>query len=363
MAVATHRVEIVPVVLEPHPNADSLSLVKIYGWQVCTKSADWDNVQTEWAEGVGEHKLGAYIQPDSIVDVTRPEFSWLKRSPEDEKPHRVKVIRLRKLLSQGLLIPAPDGAQLGDDVAEQLGVRHYEPPTQEELDARQGGASASAEAYTGPTVWVPKYDIESMYRYLRCFTAGEPVYVSEKIHGQNSKFMFDGERMWAGTRKEWVKPGMGSPWKVLETHPWIEGFCRNNPMCILFGEIYGWVQVLRYGALPGEYWFRAFDVLEGVNYWDAEHFLLNFNEDQRVPLIEYGTPFDFEHLKAVAEGNTTLPVVGNTNPPDKKGKSPVPNIREGVVVRPVVERADYHLGRVVLKLVSNNYLETVSEPE
>src|SRR5208337_3314188 len=118
MAEATHRVEIVPVVLEPHPNADSLSIVKIYGWQVCTKSADWDNVQTEWAEGVGEHKLGAYIQPDSIVDVTRPEFSWLARTPDDVKPHRVRVIRLRKLLSQGLLIPAPDGARLGDDVAE-----------------------------------------------------------------------------------------------------------------------------------------------------------------------------------------------------------------------------------------------------
>ena len=353
MAVATHRVEVVPVVLEKHPNADSLSIVKIYDWQVVTKTADWEGVS-----------LAAYVQPDSIVDVTRPEFAWLARTPDDTRPHRVRVIRLRKVLSQGLLVPAPAGSQVGDDVAELLGVRHYEPPTQEELDARSGGGqSASAEAYSGPTVWVPKYDIESMYRYARCFTAGEPVYVSEKIHGENGKFMFDGERMWAGTRKEWKKPGMGIPWVILGKQPWIEDFCREYPMRILFGENYGWVQVLRYGHLPGEYTFRAFDVLDGVNYWNVNQFRKTLYEPTwRVP--DYGdVEFDLERLKAVAEGMTTLDVVGNTNPPDKKGKNPIPNIREGIVVRPLEERVDYHLGRVILKLVSNTYLETVQEPE
>ena len=64
MAIATHRVEVIPVHLEPHPDADTLSIVKIYDWQVVTKTADW----TEGA-------LGAYIQPDSLVDVTRPELT------------------------------------------------------------------------------------------------------------------------------------------------------------------------------------------------------------------------------------------------------------------------------------------------
>jgi len=353
MGVSTHVVEVVPVVLEPHPNADSLSLVKIYGWQVCTKTADWQPGQ-----------LGAYIQPDSIVDVTRPEFSWLARNPEDVKPHRVRVIRLRKSLSQGLLIPAPEGAKVGDDVAEILGVRHYEPPTQEELDNVRG-PSNSAEAYTGPQLWVPKYDIESMYRYVKLFTPGELVYVSEKLHGQNAKFMFDGDRMWAGTRKEWVKPGMGTPWKVLADNPWVVGFCHDNPLRILFGEIFGWVQALRYGALPGEYWFRAFDVLDGTTYWNPTRFRDAIIPDRRVP--DFGVmPFDFEALKLLAEGNTTLPVVGNTNKPDKKGKNPIPNIREGIVVKPLEERNHFDLpsdGRVILKLVSNTYLETVDERE
>ena len=351
MATDTHKVEIVPVVLEPHPNADTLSIVHVYNWQVVTKTADWDGIPL----------VGAYIQPESLVDVTRPEFSWLKRSPDDQKPHKVRVIRLRQVLSQGLLIPAPPGFQIGDDAAEFLGVRHYEPPTQEELDARQGGReSCSAEVYTGPQVWIPKYDIESAYRYASVFTQGEPVYVTEKIHGENTKFMFDGNRMWAGTHQEWKKPGFGSPWAVLKDTPWIEDFCRAYPMRVLCGETYGWVQTLRYGAMPGEYWFRAFDILCSTGYWSLKSFLPIFRECEIVP--DFGIiPFDFETLKALAEGETTLPVVGNTNKRGKDGKTPIPNLREGVVVRPLEERQDPKLGRVILKFVSNNYLELVKD--
>ncbi|HEV2172653.1 MAG TPA: RNA ligase family protein [Nitrospira sp.] len=362
MAVNTHKVEIVPVRLEKHPDAETLSLVHVYGWQVVTKTADWLALPPVNAEAVAQGEspvwLGAYVQPDSIVDVTRPEFSFLRRSPEDGKPHRVRVIRLRKALSQGLLLPAPEGAQLGDDVAEQLGVRHYEPPTQEELEH---GGSHHAESYTGPQIWVPHYDVESMYRYVQAFREGELVDVSEKIHGQNTKFMFDGERMWAGTRREWVKPDMGSPWVVLNTHPWIEDFCHAHPLCILFGETYGWVQVLRYGAWPNEYWFRAFDVLEGTQYWSVSKFRKEIPQSSRVP--DWGiVEFDFERLKELAEGDTMLEVTGNTNKQGKGGK-PIANMREGIVVRPLEERYEHDLGRVILKLVSNTYLETVKEPE
>jgi RNA ligase (TIGR02306 family) len=352
--MSTHPVEVIPVILEPHPEADTLSIVRIYNWQVITKTADWNNIPL----------VGAYIPPDSLVDVTRPEFSWLKRTPEDEKPHRVRVIRLRGVLSQGLLLPAPEGAQIGDDVADQLGVRHYNPPTQEQLDARSGGAeSTSAEAYTGPIMWMPPYEIKSMYRYASAFRQDELVLVTEKLHGENAKFMFDGTRMWAGTHNEWKKPGMGTPWIVLKENPWIEAFCSANPMQVLIGEIFGWVQALRYGALPGDFWFRAFDIFDGSspstsNYWDVDRLHSAVDSKNLVP--DFGTmPFDFKALQFFAEGPTTIPVVGNTNKPDKKGKQPIPNIREGLVIRPMRERTDHKLGRVILKLVSNNYLEKV----
>ena len=50
------QVEIVPVILEPHPFADSLSIVKIYNYTVCVRTEDWK-----------DKSIGAYIPPDSVV--------------------------------------------------------------------------------------------------------------------------------------------------------------------------------------------------------------------------------------------------------------------------------------------------------
>jgi len=50
------QVEVVPVVLEPHPDADMLSIVKVYGYTVCVRTVDWQ-----------DKTIGAYIPPDSVV--------------------------------------------------------------------------------------------------------------------------------------------------------------------------------------------------------------------------------------------------------------------------------------------------------
>src|SRR3990167_2192296 len=110
MADSTHKVEIVPIKLEPHPNADKLSLVKIHGYTCVVNTNDW----------AGKDEA-AYVCPDSLVDTKRPEFAFLGDRP------RITVRRFRGIFSQGLLVPAPEGSQIGDDVAEQLGVTKYEP--------------------------------------------------------------------------------------------------------------------------------------------------------------------------------------------------------------------------------------------
>ena len=56
-SIIAHKVEVVPVVLEPHGNADSLSVVKVFdGYTCCVRTQDW----------IGIDKA-AYIPPDSIV--------------------------------------------------------------------------------------------------------------------------------------------------------------------------------------------------------------------------------------------------------------------------------------------------------
>lgn len=38
--LSTHRVEVVPVALERHPNADQLSIAQIYGFSCVVRTAD-----------------------------------------------------------------------------------------------------------------------------------------------------------------------------------------------------------------------------------------------------------------------------------------------------------------------------------
>jgi hypothetical protein len=61
-----------------------------------------------------------------------------------------------------------------------------------------------------------------------------------------------------------------------------------------------------------------------------------------VPVLHIG-PFDSAMVKALADGKSTVP--GATN------------MREGVVIEPLVERRERGLGRVQLKIVSNAFLE------
>ena len=61
--------------------------------------------------------------------------------------------------------------------------------------------------------------------------------------------------------------------------------------------------------------------------------------------VQVTVPYDFDTICAMAEGPTLVKHA-------KEG-----TIREGVVVSPIEERTDPHLGRVKLKVVSGAYLE------
>lgn len=321
MAIGTHKVEVVPVQLEPHPNADSLSIVRIFDFTVCVRTADWQGVN-----------IGAYIQPDSVVPDTE-QFAFLKRTEDDTKSLRIRVKKLRGVISMGMLIPAPEGSAIGDDVAERIDVEHYEPA----MKLVDGETEAAPSHF-----YAPKYDIESIYRYSRLFEPGEMVCVTEKIHGANSRFCFDGERMWTGSRGEWKKSGMSTWSECLKQNPWIEEWCRANPMKVIYGEMFGRVQSLRYGANGAQFFFRAFDVMSGTSWLNAEEFAAIVPEVNRVPLLGI-VPFDFEQLKQMAEGQSLIPGADH--------------IREGIVIRPMIERQCDAIGRVQLKMVSNAYLE------
>lgn len=329
-ANSTHVVEVVPVTLEPHPNADSLSIVRVFsGYVAIVRTADWLGVD-----------CGAYVPPDSVVPATGP-FEFLGQ----HRPlHRIKCVRLRGVMSHGLLVHAPEGAQIGDNVADALGVTHYVPPMKGEPGVGRG---PSAEAIPAPPgVVAYKYDLEAWRRYGRAFVEGESVLISEKVHGANARYTYSAtaDAMFCSSRTEWKARSAGNVWwRVLAATPAIEAWCRAHPDDVLYGEAYGAVQDLRYGCAPGEVRFAAFDILRRGEWVDARDIraeLAQYNVPL-VPLIYHG-PYDAALIEALADGPSLIPGADH--------------VREGVVVKPERERRDDHFGRVALKLVSAEYL-------
>jgi RNA ligase (TIGR02306 family) len=386
MGVDTHKVEVVPVVLEKHPDADKLSVVKVYNFTCVVNTADWQGVTQ-----------AAYVQPDSVMPDTK-EYRYLKNTstlrkmreavdaqlalePESDlariaydeavndiearitdntKYLRITVRKLRGVISMGMLVPAPEGSKIGDDVAEILGITHYEPPTMDQIEGSRKHAGDDV-APAPPMIYAPKYDVESVYKYADCFDAGEMVYVSEKLDGQNGRYvstmgprykevspggsvkMLEDYTFHAGSRTEWkLEIGGSNWWRAIEQNPWIKEWMITNPERVMYGEVYGWVAALKYGAKQGQLFFRAFDILDGMEYIDAEQFIVTVPEEFRAPSLGV-MPFDFEKLQALADGPSLI-----------KGAN---HMREGIVIKPLKERKHWKLGRVMLKMVSNAYLE------
>lgn len=178
---STHKVEVVPVRLEKHPNADKLSIVKAFGYQVCTGTAEWQTRTPDFVEADGTPVwLGAYVPPDSLVPTDRVEFAFLKAEAKDGYA-RIKAKRLRQVVSFGLLVPAPAGSREGDDVADILGVKHYEPPLEMEKGAKH--FAMGGETAPGPNIYTVKYDLDAFRRYHHVFQPGELVVVTEKLDG------------------------------------------------------------------------------------------------------------------------------------------------------------------------------------
>ncbi|NOT56521.1 MAG: hypothetical protein HOP18_18130 [Deltaproteobacteria bacterium] len=316
---STHKVEIVPVVLEPHPNADTLSIVRIFaGYTCCVRTTDWEG-----------KTLGAYIPPDSVVDSSRPEFAFLAGH------ERIRVKKLRGIVSMGLLIPAPPGAQLGDDVAASLGVTHYEPPMP---------MSTAGDTEPPPAGYHPAFDIDSLRRYANVFEPGEPVWITEKIHGTSARYCWHAGRMYCGSRTEWKREDDKIVWWLaLRATPQIAAFCEAHPDITVYAEVYGPVQDLKYGTGKNEVRIAVFDLLRESQWIDPKEAREIGKDLPWVPLIHEAFPFDLAKVLQEAEGPSLVPGANH--------------VREGIVVKPLTERTHPEVGRVCLKIVGNGYLE------
>ena len=359
--MSTHEVLVVKVEnIRNHPNADSLEFIDVYAYQCIVRK--------------GLYKLGdliAFIQPDTLVPLARPEFSFLDKGKGREF-ERIALHRFRGERSYGLIVPAPEGSKEGDNVMEQLGCQHYEPPQHGAGFGKTGFLSGQQEK--GPDIPAPHYDLENYKKFHKLFAVGEPVIYTDKIHGTSARYVFHGGRMYAGSRTTWKKPpgtvetitytvratgeevtkdissGDCCWWLALEQNPWIKEWCEYHPDVVLYGECYGGqVQgaYFKYGKEEGQYGFACFDILDhgkwvnNADIIDNPHYSYGLGETVKVV---YRGPHDPELLKKLAEESDEQLYPGQ-------------KIREGIVVKPEVDRYDLREGRVALKYVSDVYLE------
>ncbi len=341
-----------------HPNADSLYIAKIHGgYPIIFKGK-------EHGGAFSEGDLAVYIPVDSMVPATK-EYAWLSPQVEvvlpggekqmvdaevpREKDRRVRAKRLRGVFSMGMLGVPPEGAVEGQDVAELMGITKYEEPEEAISASRTDGLQVAAPRLKAmPSI----YDIEGLRRYTNAFECGETYVVTEKLHGQNARFVHDGEKLHVGSRTRWLTTEERNTWADAATRYELGARLEKAPRVVFFGETYGNNTDMPYGvarAKTGDEvrFFDAWDASEG-RFLDHDDFLkLCKDLDlQVVPELCRGTwtngEDEFAALAPLAEGKTTL---GGGH------------VREGFVIKPLKERFSEAIGgRLILKLHGEGFL-------
>ena len=121
--------------IRPIPNADRIEVAVIDGWEVVVNKSD----------GFIAGDLVIYIEIDSVLP-DRPEFEFMRKYK-----FRVKTIKLRGQVSQGLVLPMtiqglPKGEyKLGQDITDLLGIKKYDPEAAK-IFCRDTGVDALAVA-------------------------------------------------------------------------------------------------------------------------------------------------------------------------------------------------------------------------
>ena len=111
------------VEISPIQNAENIEVVKVMDWKVVTRK--------------GELSIGdkvVYFEIDTMLPISNSKFAFLEprgcKEIDGQKYHRLKTIKLRGQISQGLIIKACElkleDKKVGTDVTSELNLKKYE---------------------------------------------------------------------------------------------------------------------------------------------------------------------------------------------------------------------------------------------
>ena len=335
--------------LETIEGADMIERATVLGWHLVVKKG-------EFKEG----DLCIYFEVDCFLPVV-PQFEFLAKSGTkkiliDQKEiegYRLKTIRLRGQVSQGLALPIGSFADKlkiqevwkeGREVTDKLGVVKYEP---------QMPAQLSGVARSGFPGFIPKTDeerIQNLPSLLETYK-DVPFYVSEKLDGSSTTIFFrDGELHVCSRSLDLMENEGNTFWKVARILK-LEEKLGKHPNYALQGELVGENIQKNTLKITGHkiYFYNIYDMskdeyLSMNDFVDACREL----EIETVPIVDKEL-FLFKTVDEMVKHATFKSYINNDG------------WAEGHVIRPLQEMHDPDLGRLSFKVINPEFLLKYNE--
>jgi len=322
--------------LSPIEGADKIELATIDGWKVVV------------AKDVN-HKVGdliVYCEVDSFLPI-EPEFEFLRKSSykkmaDGNEGFRLKTIKLRGQISQGLIVPldvllkcgvSSDDVYEGLDVTGTLGIVKYEPPIPAQLSGLVKGNFPS---------FLKKTDEERVQNLTKEYAiySLDKFYVTEKLDGSSvTYYVKDGVFGVCSRNLDLLEDENNSMWKFA-----IESGLRDRLVGLeknlaVQGEIIG-------EGIQGNPYQRIGQTVRIFNGFDIDKYdylslselieLVKVLEVRTVPILDldFTLPDTIDELLLTAEGKSMLNIKTE---------------REGIVIRS-------HDRKISFKAISNKFL-------
>ncbi len=321
--------------ISPIKDANAIELAFVDGWQCVVKKGEFL---------VGDKAL--YFEIDSYLPI-RDEFEFLRKccykkiESTDEEGFRLRTIKLRGELSQGLLLPLNTFPELTDDIikntedlSEILGVKKYEPPVPAHLSGIVKGV------FPG---FIPKTDVERIQNLIEYITEykNSDFEMTIKLDGTSMTVYKYNETIGVCSRNlELKEDDNNSLWKVAKKAS-IPALIKENKNYALQGELIGpGIQKNKEKLKEVEFFiFEIYDIDRGKYLSTKER--LEFcerNNLKHVPVLSSSIKY--------FRNNDILDNILET----AKGDSMYGSCREGIVLKKTDD------GYVKFKVINNEYL-------
>lgn len=341
--------------IQPIPGADAIEVAQINSWKVVVKKDEFT---------IGD--LVVYFEIDSWIPHTLAPFLSKGQYPkvyDGVEGERLRTVRLRGQVSQGLILPITIGMQVefshtflnfegvrdlqeGDDITDMLGILKYDPPVSAQLAGISKGAFPSC---------FPKTDEERIQNLTSQWPElQEQEYeITEKLEGSSMSVGLlegdaiprDGEFIVCSRNLNLKEVEGNTLWSLARKHDIERKLREIGPPdgIILQGEIIGeGIQGNYYGIKGHEFYvFAVYDIGMGRYY---------FPEERRRMCEHLG----LKHVPVISTNGSLKGMTIDEVLKSADGMSQVnpTKRREGLVYK----RADGKNGQEHFKAVSNEYL-------